>query len=220
MADHVQNKHNLILKEYGRNMQKLVDYVLTVPEKEKRTEYAYTLVELMKQLNPQLKSENDQKLWDDLFIMSNFSLDVDSPFPMPEKELLGKKPQPVPYSEGRLKFKHYGKNVELLIQKAIEIEDLEEQEQAIIYIGRLMKSFHATWNRDNFDENVIIENIKEMTGNKLKIDLNKLMNNGLFDGGINRAREFSSPEKENNRPKQNNRGNNNRRNNNFKKRKN
>ncbi len=83
-----------------------------------------------------------------------------------------------------------------------------------------MKSFHATWNRDNFDENVIIENIKEMTGNKLKIDLNKLMNNGLFDGGINRAREFSSPEKENNRPKQNNRGNNNRRNNNFKKRKN
>src|SRR5690554_5087366 len=92
-------KNTLILKEYGKNIQKLVDFIKTVAAKEKRTEYAYALVELMKQLNPQLKTESDQKLWDDLYIMSDFELDVEAPFPMPPKELLGKRPKPIGYLE-------------------------------------------------------------------------------------------------------------------------
>lgn len=186
MGEENKHKHSVILKEYGKNIQKLVDYITKVPDKAKRTEQAYTLVELMKQLNPQLKIENDQKLWDDLFIMSGFELDVDSPFPMPEKDILGKKPQVVGYPEGEVKFKHYGRNIEKLIEKAIEIEDDDEQEAAIIYIGQLMRSFHSTWNRENFDDGIIIDDIKTLSKGKLHIDLGKVQENALFESSTRR----------------------------------
>ncbi|WP_194776048.1 DUF4290 domain-containing protein [Pararhodonellum marinum] len=197
-----KHKNSLILKEYGSNIQKLVDHIKTVSDKDKRTASAYTLVELMKQLNPQLKSESDQKLWDDLYIMSDFELDVDAPFPMPEKELLGKKPQKVGYPVGEVKFKHYGRNIEKLIEKAIEIEDDEEQEAAIIYIGQLMRSFHSTWNRENFDDGIILDDIKTLSKGKLHIDLDKVKENGLFE--TNTRRDFKLPsntEMESNAPR-------------------
>lgn len=168
-----------------------MDYVKTVPELDKRTEYAFALVELMKQLNPLLKSENDQKLWDDLYIMSDFELEVDAPFPMPEKELLGKKPQMLGYPEGEVRFKHYGRNIEKLIEKAVELETDEEQEAALIYIGQLMRSFHSTWNRENFDDAIIIDDIKTLSKGKLHIDLEKVRENGLFETSM--RRDFKPP---------------------------
>ena len=190
MRDSEKPKSKVILKEYGKNIQKLVDYVKTVTDQEKRTEYAFALVELMKQLNPQLKSESDQKLWDDMYIMSDFELEVNGPFPMPPKELLGKKPKPVGYPEGEVKFKHYGRNIEKLIEKAIEIEDDEEQETALIYIGQLMRSFHSTWNRENFDDAIILDDIKTLSKGKLHIDLDKVKENGLFETSM--RRDFKS----------------------------
>ncbi|MCC5939738.1 MAG: DUF4290 domain-containing protein [Lunatimonas sp.] len=189
LSDNTQN--TVILKEYGKNIQKLVDFIKTVSSKEKRTEYSYALVELMKQLNPQLKTESDQKLWDDLYIMSDFELDIDAPFPMPPKELLGKRPQIVGYPEGEVKFKHYGRNIEKLIENAIQIEDDEEQEAAIIYIGKLMRSFHSTWNRENFDDGIIIDDIKVLSKGKLHIDLEKVKENGLFETAT--RRDFKPP---------------------------
>lgn len=186
MKEYEKPKQSFILKEYGKNIQKLVNYVKTVSDKDKRTEYAYALVELMKQLNPLLKTENDQKLWDDLYIMSDFELDVDAPFPMPEKELLGKKPQMLGYPTGEVRFKHYGRNIEKLIEKAIEIEDDEEQEAALIFIGQLMRSFHSTWNRENFDDAIIIDDIKILSKGKLHIDLDKVRENGLFETNMRR----------------------------------
>ncbi|MEX2564971.1 MAG: DUF4290 domain-containing protein [Cyclobacteriaceae bacterium] len=186
MLESQKPKNKVILKEYGKNIQKLVDYVKTVPNEEKRTEYAYALVELMKQLNPQLKSENDQKLWDDLYIMSDLELEVKAPFPMPPKELLGKKPQTIGYPVGEVRFKHYGRNIEKLIEKAIEIEDDDEQETALIYIGQLMRSFHSTWNRENFDDSIIIDDIKTLSKGKLHIDLEKVKVNGLFETSMRR----------------------------------
>lgn len=188
MKENEKHKQSLILKEYGKNIQKLVDYVKTVSDKAKRTEYSFALVELMKQLNPLLKTENDQKLWDDLYIMSNFELDVDAPFPMPEKELLGKKPQMLGYPKGEVRFKHYGRNIEKLIEKAVEIEDDAEQEAALIYIGQLMRSFHSTWNRENFDDAIIIDDIKILSKGKLHIDLEKVKEHGLFE--TNTRRDF------------------------------
>ncbi|MFO7824388.1 MAG: DUF4290 domain-containing protein [Cyclobacterium sp.] len=190
MRDSEKPKSKVILKEYGKNIQKLVDYVKTVTDQDKRTEYAFALVELMKQLNPQLKSESDQKLWDDMYIMSDFELEVNGPFPMPPKELLGKKPKPVGYPEGEVKFKHYGRNIEKLIEKAIEIEDDEEQETALIYIGQLMRSFHSTWNRENFDDAIILDDIKTLSKGKLHIDLDKVKENGLFETSM--RRDFKS----------------------------
>jgi len=186
MKEYEKPKQSFILKEYGKNIQKLVNYVKTVSDKAKRTEYAYALVELMKQLNPLLKTENDQKLWDDLYIMSDFELDVDAPFPMPEKELLGKKPQMLGYPTGEVRFKHYGRNIEKLIEKAVEIEDDEEQEAALIFIGQLMRSFHSTWNRENFDDAIIIDDIKILSKGKLHIDLEKVRENGLFETNMRR----------------------------------
>jgi len=186
MTDNEEPKNKVILKEYGKNIQKLVDYIKTVADEEKRTEYAFALVELMKQLNPQLKTESDQKLWDDMYIMSDFELEVNGPFPMPPKELLGKKPQPIGYPEGEVRFKHYGRNIEKLIEKAIEIEDDDEQEAALIYIGQLMRSFHSTWNRENFDDAIIIDDIKTLSKGKLHIDLEKVKENGLFETSMRR----------------------------------
>ena len=177
------DKPILILKEYGRNIQKLVNYVTTIEDKEKRTQYAFTLIDLMKQINPAMKEgpEYAQKLWDDLYIMSGFNLDVDSPYKMPEKDLLGKKPKRLDYHKHNIRYKHYGRNIELLIEKAIAIEDEEEKEGAVVYVGRLMKSYYASWNKDVIDDSVIIDNIKTMSKGKLDISVEKVKENNLFD---------------------------------------
>lgn len=179
------------MKEYGKNIQRLVDYITGLEDREKRTQSAYTAIEIIKQLNPDVKQENDQKLWDDLYIMSDFKLDVDAPFPMPEKELLGKKPMPIGYPKGEVRFKHYGRNIEKLIENAIGIEDVEEQEAAIIFIGQLMRSFHSTWNRENFDDSIILDDIKTLSKGKLNIDVEKVRENGLFES--NTHRDFKIP---------------------------
>jgi hypothetical protein len=160
-------------------------------DREKRTQSAYLLVEMVKQLNPSMKAENDQKIWDDLHIMSDFALDVDGPYPSPQRELLNKKPARVGYPKGEIKFKHYGRNIEKLIEKAVEIEDDEEQEAAIIYIGQLMRSFHSTWNRENFDDGIILDDIKTLSKGKLHIDLEKVREMGLFE--TNTRRDFKLP---------------------------
>lgn len=192
------DKPLLILKEYGRNIQKLVNYVTTIDDKEKRTQYAHTLIDLMKQINPAMKEgpEYAQKLWDDLYIMSGFNLDVDSPYPMPEKSVLGKKPKRLDYQRHDIRYKHYGKNVELLVKKAITIEDPEEREAAIVYIGKLMKTFYASWNKDVIDDNVIIDNIKTLSKGALEIDVNKVKENNLFDTNI-KDRNKKSPQQSN-----------------------
>ncbi|PZX56662.1 DUF4290 domain-containing protein [Algoriphagus chordae] len=185
------DKQKLILKEYGKNIQRLVDHITAIEDRDKRTQSAYTAIEIIKQLNPTMKQENDQRLWDDLYIMSDFKLEVDAPFPMPEKELLGKKPLPIGYPKGEIRFKHYGRNIEKLIANAIEIEDNEEQEAAVIFIGQLMRSFHSTWNRENFDDAIILDDIKTLSKGKLHIDLEKVKENGLFES--NTHRDFKLP---------------------------
>ncbi|MEM1405292.1 MAG: DUF4290 domain-containing protein [Bacteroidota bacterium] len=173
----------VILKEYGRNIEKIVAYLRTIDDKEKRTKYAYTLVELMKQIAPSVKetTETNQKLWDDMFIMAGFDLDVDSPYPVPDKDVLTKPPQRVGYVNNRIRYKHYGRNIELLVKEAIKKEDPQEREDAIIYIGKLMKSFYSSWNKEVIDDAVILENIKAISGGALDIDLSKVKDDNLFE---------------------------------------
>ncbi len=199
------DKQRLILKEYGKNIQRLVDHITGIEDREKRTQSTYTVIEIIKQLNPNMKAETDQKLWDDVYIMSDFKLDIDAPFPMPEKELLGKRPQPIGYPKGEVKFKHYGRNIEKLIERAIEIENDEEQEAAIIFIGQLMRSFHSTWNRENFDDGIILDDIKTLSKGRLHIDLEKVRENSLFES--NTRRDFKIPHIEEDHSKKANRNN-------------
>jgi hypothetical protein len=183
MNDYNTQRERLILKEYGRNVQMLVNYLSTIQDKEERNESAKALVELMKQINPSIKdgNEDNQKLWDDLIIMSDFRLDIDSPFPKPKKELLYKKPDRLRYKDKAIIYKHYGLNIQLLVDKAIEMDDKEEQEAAIVYIGRLMKSFSNLWNKENLDDGTIVKNIRELSRGLLEIDLEKVRSNNLFE---------------------------------------
>ena len=199
----------LILKEYGRNMQMLVDHIRILEDKEKRTESAYVLIELMKLINPNARDsqESSQKLWDDLFIMSDFDLDIDSPYPMPEKEILSKKPEPLGYKTSEIRFKHYGRNIQLLIKKAIELQDPEDKDSAVIHIGRLMKSFQNTWNRDNVEDTTILKNIEKMSNKELTIDIERVKSENLFDSMVKERR--SRP---NNKNRRNNSGGRRRRN--------
>ena len=141
------------------------------------------MIELMKQINPAVKEtmETNQKLWDDLFIMADFDLDIDSPFPKPEPEMLKRKPARVRYNSHNIRYKHYGQNVLLLIKKAQEITDPEEKEALIIHLGRLMKSFYVTWNKETVDDSLILDNIKELSGQQLDFDLNRIREENLFD---------------------------------------
>jgi hypothetical protein len=174
-----------------------------------------------------------KKLWDDLYIMSNFELNVQGPFPSPSPESVGKAPRKVAYNQHNLRFKHYGRNVELLILRAIAEEKLEDKKILVAYIARLMKGFYVTWNKESVDDAVIWQNIKEMSENLLGTIVDELSQEGLGHAKVaNNARNaYNAPEypnsnnnnnRNNNYRKNNfrsNNNNNNNRNNNFRKNK-
>jgi hypothetical protein len=173
----------IILKEYGRNVQEIVSYIRTIEDKAKRTELAYTLIELIKQLNPTVREsvENPQRLWDDLLIIADFDLDVNNPFNPPEKDILSKKPMRVPYPQSDVRFKHYGKNIERLVKEALKLEDPQDREDAVIYLGKLMKTFYGSWNKEILDDSVILKDIQLMSGGKLTMNLDKVREDNLFE---------------------------------------
>lgn len=171
------------LKEYGSSMQKLVDNMVNIEDREKRTRYAHILVELMRQIHPNMKDGQDyyNKLWDDLYIMSNFTLDVDSPYPPPSEEALGKKPQRVPYNTHQLKFKHFGRNVDLLIAKAVALEEPEERRTFVSYLTRLMRTFYQAWNKESVEDETIYQSLIELSNGKLADDIRLIREEGLVE---------------------------------------
>jgi hypothetical protein len=189
MADQTIGEYNtsrpdIILKEYGRNVQKLVEYIRSIPDKEKRTELAFTLIELMKQLTPSVKEatpENPQRMWDDLYVIADFNLDLNSPFPVPDRETLFKKPLHIGYPQSNIRFKHYGKNIERLIKEAVKLENEQERNDAVIYLGKLMKTFYGNWNKETLDDSVIVNDIRTMSQGKLSLDLGKVREDNLFE---------------------------------------
>lgn len=183
IGEYNSQRPDIILKEYGRNVQKLAEYIRNIPDKEKRTELSYTLIELMKQLTPSLKDqpEDPQRMWDDLYIVADFDLDINSPYPKPERDILFKKPQTMEYPQSPIRFKHYGKNIERLIKEAMKLEDPQEQEDAIIYLGKLMKTFYANWNKEALDDSVIVNDIRTLSQGKLSMNLDKVREDNLFE---------------------------------------
>ena len=183
MFDYNTGREHLNLREFGRNVQGIAEYLLTIEDKEKRSRYATGLVELMRQVVPTIKDtpEDTQRLWDDLHLMTKFKLDVDAPFDMPD-EHLENKPQKVDYNSHRINFKHYGHNMKLMVQEASKMEDEAQRHDAIIHIGKLMKSYHMTWNKEVVDDEVLVKNIGIMSEGKLVIDIDKVKAENLFEG--------------------------------------
>jgi len=183
IAEYNTQREQIKLKEYGRNVQKLVNYIRTIPDKDKRTEMATTLIELIKQLAPSVKEafENPQRIWDDLYIIADFNFDINNPYPVPDPETVFKKPQPMAYPQSRVRYRHYGKNIEKLIVEAMAKEDAKEKEDAVIYLGKLMKTFHGNWNKETIDDSVIIKDIEKMSDGKLTLSLDKVREENLFE---------------------------------------
>ena len=183
MHDYNTVQEKLTLREYGRNVQKLVQHLKTLNDPEEIKRKATTLVELMRQLNPAIRDtpEIAQKIWDDLHIISEFELDIEGPFPKPDKNVIEKKPEEVPYQTNEITFKHFGRNIELLVNKSITLEDPEEQEAAIIHIGKLMKTFFSSYNKDVMEDDVVYANIRQLSKNQLDIDMTKVKEGNLFE---------------------------------------
>lgn len=171
------------MKEYGSNVQKLTDHIVKIEDRTKRTLYAHILIELMRQIHPNMRDNQDytNKLWDDLYIISGFELDVDSPYPPPSKESLGKKPLKVGYNQQNLMYRHYGRNIDLLLEKAINTENDEDRLAFVSYIFRLMRSFFNTWNKDNPEDHVLLGQLELLAKGRLKDEIDYIRKNGPVD---------------------------------------
>ncbi|MEI6489593.1 MAG: DUF4290 domain-containing protein [Bacteroidota bacterium] len=163
---------HLVIPEYGRNIQKMIDYAMTVNDRNERNKIAHSIIDVMGQLNPHLRDIIDfkHKLWDHLFIISKFKLDVDSPYPLPTAATFKTKPERIKIpGTKRIRYKHYGRITEDLIQKATEYPEGEEKYFLAEIVGNLMKRSYLFWNRDTVSDNVIIDQLEELSNNELKL---------------------------------------------------
>lgn len=161
----------LIIPEYGRNIQRMIEFAITVKDRKERNQVAQAIINVMGQLNPHLRDVTDfkHKLWDHLFIISDFKLDVDSPYPMPTPETFKTKPELLKYPSNDIRYKHYGKTVEKLIEKAKEYKEGQEKDVLVAQIANLMKRSYLTWNRDTVGDEVILNQLEELSKGKLKL---------------------------------------------------
>lgn len=168
------SRPKMIIPEYGRHIQDLVNHATQIESKEERNEMVRAIVDVMGQLNPHLRDVSDftHKLWDHVYIMSDFKLDVDSPYPKPEPEHFQSKPRKMPYPEDNIRFKHYGKGVEKLVSKAVEMEEGEEKEALVLSIANLMKKHYLSWSRNTVDDKIIWLDLNKIARGKLKLDEN------------------------------------------------
>ncbi len=160
---------HLIIPEYGRNIQKMVDYAITIEDREKRTKTANIIITSMGQMNPSIKETSDftRVLWDHLYIISDFKLEVDGPFPMPSKEELSIKPARLDYSDTKIVLRHYGKHILSIIEKALEYEEGEEKQALVLAIANQMKKSYLKWNRESVNDITIAKHLNELSNGKL-----------------------------------------------------
>ncbi len=162
----------LIMREYGRHIQKMVEYVLTIEDDDKRQRNAQALIELMGFLNPHLKNVEDfrHKLWDHLFLISDFKLDVESPYPVPTRETLKAKPEPLRYPKKYPKFNHLGKNIEFVIDKALKEENPEKKQGFANAIAYYMKLTYSNWHKELVHDDNIQTELSSMTDGQLEFN--------------------------------------------------
>ena len=165
------NRAKLLMPEYGRNIQQMVEYCKSLPSKEERNEVAKTIVEFMGQRNPHLRDEENykHKLWDHLYILADYDLDVDAPYPFPTKEELAQKPNRMDYPSFENEYKFYGKSILQLIDRAIELEEGEEKEALIQVIANNMKKSYNVYNKEHVQDEVIFRHLKELSQDKLDL---------------------------------------------------
>jgi hypothetical protein len=165
-------RNHLIMKEYGRHIQRMVEYLLTIEDKEVRQRNAYTTIELMGFLNPHLKNVEDfrHKLWDHLFLISDFKLDVESPYPIPTRETLKAKPDPLPYPKRYPRYNHLGKNIEVIIDKALSETDADKRQGFANTIAYYMKLVYSNWHKELMHDDNIQSELSSITKGELEFN--------------------------------------------------
>ena len=170
---------HLILPEYGRNVQNMIAHAMDLGDRDERNRAARAIIEVMGQLNPHLRDEDDyrHKLWTHLFVMSDFKLDVDSPYEMPKQEVLNEKPDILEYPKGRIRYGHYGKYTQRILAQSKGITDPEEKEFLQKTMGNFMKLQFLAYNNDTVENHVIADQMLELSGGVLEIEnLDELVN--------------------------------------------
>jgi hypothetical protein len=171
--DYNSNRKKLKLPEYGRNIQKMIDYVIEIEDREERNRAAQQIINIMGNMYPYLRDISDfkHKLWDHIAIMSDFKLDIDFPYAPPEPETFKEAPKQVPYNRNRLKYRHYGKIMEKLINEAIKFDDEKPEKKILIeLLANHMKKTFLLWNKDSVNDSKIFEDLSELSDGNLKID--------------------------------------------------
>ncbi|HEX8562621.1 MAG TPA: DUF4290 domain-containing protein [Flavobacterium sp.] len=211
---------HLIIPEYGRHLQKLIDQATEISDRDERNKAAKYIIQVMGSLNPHLRDVPDfqHKLWDQLFIMSDFRIDVDSPYPVPSREVLQLKPDVLQYPQNFPKYRFYGNNIKYMIDVANKWEDGDLKNALIKVIANHMKKSYLSWNKDTVKDDVIFEHLYELSDGKINMtqsseellnttDLmrtNKRQSNKITPGGPVKAKNAKNGK---NQPYKNNNNN-------------
>lgn len=199
----------MAIPEYGRNIQKMINQCMQIEDRQKRTRTAEFIVNVMANMNPKVKEAGDykQKLWDHLFIISDFKMDVDAPYPPPPRDVLKTKPKRLSYPNLDIRFAHYGKNIERIIEKAAEFPEGPEKEALVKAIANHLKKAYLNWNRNSVDDDVILKHLAILSHNRLKLDDDFKFHQTSEILARTKKKKFTKPGPQNNNPHKNRRKN-------------
>jgi hypothetical protein len=178
----------------------MILYAISLEDKEKKLKVAQVIVNIMAQMQPRVKDQGDyrHKLWDHLYIISDWKLEVEGPYPPPSKEIIYSKPGSVPYSVNKIKFKPYGKNIEKVIEKAIAYDEGPEKQAFMKSIANHLKKSYLNWNRDSVNDELIFDHFKEMSDGKLLLDEKFKLNETNDILARNKKKKYTGKSRDNN----------------------
>lgn len=199
-------RSQLAIPEYGRHIHKMIQQVMAEEDRDERNKQAQAIIGIMGNLNPHLRDVADfqHKLWDQLFIMSDFQLDVDAPFPKPNAEVLAAPPTPLEYPQSYPKYRFYGNNIKGMIDVVVDWEEGELKEALVYVIANHMKKCFLNWNKDTVKDQVIFDHLAELSGGKIILsgkdevltdseNLIRLSNKRFGKGGRNKHKKYRNP---------------------------
>ncbi len=166
-------REKIVISEYGRNIQEMIRHLMDIEDREQRTEAAYFIVNVMAQMNPQVKESNDymHKLWDHLHIIANYELDVDGPYQKPTPEMQKKKPEHVGYQKNNIRYGHYGQYIYDVVKKVKEMDDGPKRQAILVNIANQMKRDYLNWNRDTVNDLLILDDLYKISGEEIALPM-------------------------------------------------
>lgn len=194
----------LYIPEYGRNVQKMVEYLKTIEDREQRNQQARAVIKVMEIINPAVKLQEDyeHKLWDHLHIISDFSLDVDSPYPVPAPESLNEKPMMIPIEKRPVKASHYGRNIENIIELIVSTEEGDMKTAMIRSLAVYMRQQYLIWNKDTVADETIFQDIEKLSDYRIKVpeglELGRVDGANFARPGINQSKNNKNQRQKNN----------------------